>query len=97
VATPIAVLALSVWRFIGAAPPRYPVALKGLAALIIWGALTVVAVAVFIMIVFSESYTQATRQAVELKWTIIFALICLVYALAGGGLVYWASRRPVKR
>lgn len=96
-ATPIALLALSIWRFIGADPPRYPVALKGLAALVIWCALSVVAVSVFIMIVFSDPYTQATREVVELRWTAIFALICLIYALAGGGLIYWVSRRAAKR
>jgi hypothetical protein len=92
-ATPIAVLALSILRFIQAEQARYMFALKGLAALLIWGVLTFVVVSVFIMMVFSVSYDQASRAAVDLKMTIVSALVCSIYALAGGGLVYWVQRR----
>jgi hypothetical protein len=96
-ATPIAVLALAILRFIQSDKPRYGFALKGLAALLIWGVLTFVVISLFIVIVFSVTYDQASREAVDLKMTIVFALVCWIYALAGGGLVYWVQRRAKRQ
>ena len=92
-ATPIAVLALSILRFIQAEQARYRFALKGLAALLIWGAVTFVVVFIFFMMVFSVPYDRASREAVDLKMNLVFGLFCMIYALIAGVLLYWVQRR----
>ena len=83
--TPIVVLVLSILNFTRIKTRRVAIALKALAALAIWAFLAFSIIMVLFMVVFEVPAfaPQAT----------IFALVILIYALAGGGLIYWMKRQ----
>jgi hypothetical protein len=89
--TPIMILVLSILNFTRYPARRTAITLKALAALAIWAGLTFLLIMVFIMVVFQfPSYVSQSNALIE---TVIFVVGALIYALVGGGLIYWMKRQ----
>jgi hypothetical protein len=85
--TPIMILVLSILNFTRYPARRTAITLKALAALAIWAGLTFLLIMVFIMVVFQfPSYVSQSNALIE---TVIFVVGALIYALVGGGLIFW--------
>lgn len=89
--TPLIILALTILNFTRNSARRTAITLKALAALAIWAILTFILVMIFIMVVFQ--FPAYVSQANALISTVIFVVGTLIYALAGGGLIYWMKRQ----
>jgi hypothetical protein len=89
--TPIMILVLSILNFTRYTARRLAITLKALAALAIWACLTFILIMVFFMVVFQ--FPAYVSQANALISSVIFILGTLIYALAGGGLIYWMKRQ----
>jgi hypothetical protein len=89
--TPIMILVLSILNFTRYPARRTAITLKALAALAIWAGLTFLLIMIFIMVVFQfPSYVSQSNALIE---TVIFVVGALIYALVGGGLIYWMKRQ----
>jgi hypothetical protein len=88
-AVPLSILVLAVLNFARALTRRVTIVLQALVALGLWIFLTYVIVMIFIVVVFSLPYPLS--QADELKSTVVFIVACLIYAAAGGALIYWTK------
>ncbi len=89
--TPIMILVLSILNFTRYSARRTAITLKALAALAIWAGLTFLLIMVFIMVVFQfPSYVSQSNALIE---TVIFVVGALIYALVGGGLIFWMKRQ----
>jgi hypothetical protein len=89
--TPIMILVLSILNFTRYPARRTAITLKALAALAIWAGLTFLLIMVFIMVVFQfPSYVSQSNALIE---TVIFVVGALIYALVGGGLIFWMKRQ----
>ena len=89
--TPIIILVLSILNFTRYPARRTAITLKALAALAIWAGLTFLLIMVFIMVVFQfPSYVSQSNALIE---TVIFVVGALIYALVGGGLIFWMKRQ----
>jgi hypothetical protein len=89
--TPVIILVLSILNFTRYTARRTAITLRALAALAIWACLTFILIMVFIMVVFQfPSYVSQSNALIE---TVIFVVGALIYALTGGGLIYWMKRQ----
>lgn len=89
--TPIIILVLSILNFTRYTARRLAITLKALAALAIWAGLTFMLIMVFFMVVFQ--FPAYVSQSNALISTVIFIVGTLIYALVGGGLIYWMKRQ----
>jgi type VI protein secretion system component VasK len=99
-ATALVILILGVLNFTRARPRRTPIVVQALAALAIWTVLTLVIffANIFYMVAFEYAFMQGQGNPLESPATtaIVIGVSFLIYALAGGGLIYW-TRRQTKR
>jgi protein-S-isoprenylcysteine O-methyltransferase Ste14 len=91
VGTPLVILVLGIVNFRRDRMRQAKSALQALAALGIWGFLTFVIVMINLMIPFTVHYPISRSD--ELKETAVFLVGGLIYALAGGALIYWTKRQ----
>lgn len=89
--TPVIILVLSILNFTRYTARRLAITLKALAALAIWAGLTFMLIMVFFMVVFQ--FPAYVSQSNALISTVIFIVGTLIYALVGGGLIYWMKRQ----
>jgi len=86
---PLTILVLAIINVARAVTRQITILLQALAALALWIFLTYVIVMIFIVVVFSLPYPLSPAD--ELKSTTIFLVACLIYAAAGGALIFWTK------
>ena len=96
-AAPLVILILSVLNFRRDRTRLAIIALKALVALVIW---TLLAFVIFFLdigylVAFEYAFMQGPPKELESPATaaIVIGGSFLIYALAGGGLIYWTTRR----
>jgi O-antigen/teichoic acid export membrane protein len=94
-ATPLIILVFSILNLVRGKSHWVIIVLKAIASFLVWTVLTYAVVLIFMMFVVSAKHPTTTAD--EIKTTGIFIGECVLYSLAGVGMILWVRRAGKSR